>query len=105
MIEQRVVTVPARPVEPERQEERAVGVICDLCKVTKSPEHGPDVNWALDGVSMDEITVSREVGKRYPETGWSTVTAYHVCPPCWETKLVPYLASLTAEPTEKEKDW
>lgn len=74
--------------------------ICDLCG-----SQSKDDNWVKGTYEVDEISVSRITGVRYPEGGNVTVETFDICPNCWETKLVPWMKSQNASPRVKEIDY
>jgi hypothetical protein len=68
---------------------------CDFCgQKLPSGEH----------FEYDEVTILRNKGERYPEYWTSEKTAFDCCAGCWESKVLPALRSLGAEPTVTEDD-
>ncbi len=70
-------------------------VTCDICSKEVS-ERMYDV---------DEVTVSRVKGERYPDNGHTVELAFDLCGECFDTKLVPALKALGAEPRSEETEW
>ena len=80
-------------IVPATTREVVDSIHCDLC--------GAEIMHF--GSSYDEITVQRSVGYRYPDCASSETTSYDVCPPCFESRIVPIFAGAT--PTETESCW
>ena len=51
------------------------------------------------------VTISKEEGSVFPEGGCLDVHEYDICVPCFDSKIVPLLDSLDAEPTFREIDF
>lgn len=76
-------------------------LICDLC----GKKSGAD-DWATRGYNVSETTVEMNRGVNYgTDGGDSKTTSFDICPTCFETKLVPWMASQGATPTVEDKDW
>jgi hypothetical protein len=79
---------------PARTEVRVARVTCDLCgnSIDKKTRNA------------DDVVVKRVSGTLYPEGGHGKETSVDMCGSCFETKLVPWLRSLGAEPNMREWD-
>jgi hypothetical protein len=86
------VTVPAK------EEVRVAKVTCDLCgsTIAQYPGH------VFDEV---RIRIIREKGERYSDYGDAKETGYDVCGGCFETKLVPWMASQGAVPEVEDTSY
>lgn len=95
------------PPQPAREEEYVAAIRCDLCGIETrgSSQRTDGVNWLGGSYEFDRTRISRSIGSSYPEGGQSEKQEYHVCPECWESKLVPWFQSQGAEPTESESVW
>lgn len=93
------------PAIPETEIEEVDYVICDLCKQSKGKftYTSDSVSWRSDKVS--ETIISFEHGWNFPEGGETTTETFHICDKCFESKLVPWLQSQSAEPTLEVNDW
>jgi hypothetical protein len=62
-----------------------------------------DGNWA-SGSSYDinKTTIEHESGTHYPGDYNTTKVKFHLCPNCFEFKLIPWLLSQGANPTTEE---
>ena len=72
-----------------------VKVTCDLCGERI-------VNIAYD---VDDVTIERDLGTRYPEGSHGSTFRVDMCGKCFETKLVPWLSSLTPNVVVQEEVW
>ena len=76
-------------------------LICDLCG-----KKSGDGDWVPKGYNVSETTIEMNQGTNYgSEGGDNKKTGFDICPACFETKLVPWMASLGATPTVEETDW
>jgi len=82
-------------------------VICDLCR-ERFPglkENGGVVSqWPADSDEDDiysfwKTGITMETGNDWPEGKSTELKAFHICPKCFEEKLIPWMASQGAEPT------
>lgn len=89
---------------PARTEERITSITCDLCgKEGKSDRlHGAD--WSKNTYDKSETVIYHEAGEVYPEGGELNLEIVHICPECFEQKLIPWIKSQGGEPTTKEID-
>lgn len=86
-------------------------VECDLCHKEFKNAHANsfdgEVEWEwLPDVSNTTVTaISRKTGFSYPEGGHTERSTWHICPECFDMKLVPWLKQQGAEPTKTESDY
>lgn len=83
-----------KEIIPEKEVATYTHTTCDLC--------GKDVEEHLDSYAVDEVTVKREYGNRYPDGGNVTTIEVDICGPCFATKLGPWLESQGVKPVKKE---
>lgn len=95
------VTIPAVPARPEREEKKFFGVACDLCG--RNSDSGED--WGKDVYDVEETEIRYTSGHRYPDSGDTKTVEYHICPACFTGKLVPWMKSQGASPTESEHSY
>lgn len=74
---------------------------CEICKARTADEE----NWGGKNFGVDEVTITLEKGKRYPEGGSITTTIIDLCPDCFRTKLLPWLQSQGGQSREREVDF
>lgn len=87
---------------PATTREEVETVTCDLCRKTVHPadtERGGTVDW-VGGYNIETTTVSMSTGYSYHETTSVDYTIFHICPQCFRDKLMPWLATQGAKPTE-----
>lgn len=98
------VTIPAR------EEERVIGVKCDICNSEGYPMACGEVDWKqqIKPVSpylVQTTTVQLKRGSHYPEGRDIEIETYHICHNCWEFVLSPFLEEKGALPTiTKQED-
>jgi hypothetical protein len=104
----KVIKTRIIPPQPERSEEYVADITCDLCSRGGGGRqmHNQSISWSdkTDLFDIDLTTIRREEGKSYPEGGSTEVMEFHICPDCWDVKLVPWLTSQSAKPTCFERD-
>ena len=74
-----------------------VSITCDICKKEYKGE-----SWECGWGNLLETEIRMKSGTNYPEYGSGDEVEYDICPACFETKLVPFLRGLGAEPTVRE---
>lgn len=78
---------------------------CDICKRKADAPSSYEPNWDTKTTyDISQVTVAARDGARYPEGSQYTVTSFEICPTCFHEKLVPFMKSQGAEPTEKRED-
>ena len=82
-------------VVPEHTENRLDSVTCDFCG--KKIEFEP--------YKLDDVTIDRNVGDRFPEGSRGVKESVDMCGECWETKLIPWIKAQGVTPTVKEWEW
>lgn len=87
----KVITVPATTRVAH------VKTTCDLC--------GEVIDHYTSGYDVDEITIERNEGQRYPEGANMTRYDLDMCPKCWVTKLVPWLEEQKVSLRETDTSW
>ena len=97
---------------PARVDTRIASVVCDLChkEYPKASDGLTDgqVDWNNNCQgNVLKTCVSRSKGYSYAYgSGEVKTSSYHICPECFDLKLVPWLmAQGVSEPTESECDW
>lgn len=86
---------------PAQDRETVDHLICDLCGKKNGGE-----DWEPAGHKILETTIEMDAGVNYGSDGGSRkTTSFDICPACFETKLVPWMASQGAMPTVGETDW
>lgn len=75
---------------------------CDICGVLAKY---PYREWADSSYCIDEITIMHRYGVSYPEGGSTTECSFDVCPSCFTSTLMLWLAQHGAQPTIQESDW
>ena len=83
------------PAQPAKEVQKYDKTTCDLCN-EQIKEHNFD---------YDEVSISRKIGSRYPDSGTCNEVKVDMCGKCFETKLVPWLKSMDVTLTEKETFW
>jgi len=94
MIRKKMVTIP------EEQRERIDFVKCDLCGKTNPSS---ETDWSTGSFDVKEVEIRMKFGHMYPECGNGEETRYHICPDCFQTKLMPWLKEQGA--IETKTDW
>lgn len=89
---------------PEKQEERVVTVTCDLCGAEGKPNY-EGADWTTESYSTNETHVRWKKGSSYPEGGSGEQYDVHVCPKCFEERLLPWLRTQGAAPIAEEYDY
>ena len=82
------------------EKEVVKSVTCDLCDKVFDNE-----SWDCAIYKTKETSVYMELGSSYHGGGDCTKTEFHICPSCFETKLMVWLNSQKAQPTITELDW
>lgn len=98
------VTVPAKT------ETRCTSVTCDVCRQASGYLVGSEVSWFGGGAcDVKETEVRWNSGSNWGgDGGAGTAVHVHVCPACFEHKLIPWLRSQgggCGEPTREEWSW
>lgn len=70
-------------------------ITCDLCG-------GVILSKAY---TVDEVTIERQHGTNYPDTGVGATVSADVCGDCFATRLIPWLESQGAKPQTEEWDY
>lgn len=81
---------------------RCVRLVCDLCKC-EAPDSERET-WGEDSFKVAETTISLKEGSSYPEGGMGELLKFDICPDCFRDRLVPWMKSQGAEPTETDWD-
>lgn len=76
--------------------------LCDLCG---RESEGVRDNWLNDNYDFEETSIKLSTGYRYHDDGERTTKEYHICPTCFNEKLIPWMKSQGAEYTETESYW
>jgi len=88
---------------PRYKATRTCAVVCDLCQKEKS--YPRDVSdWSTNSYDVSEVIVSMNLGTAYPECYWGEITSFHICPECFENKLIPWFHVNGNAPTVEEYD-
>jgi len=85
----------------EHEEQVFDKLSCDICGAESNSEE----NWSTKDFENARSTVQFEQRESFPDGGHSTEIAFHICPTCFKSKLVPWLASQGAKPSFSEADW
>lgn len=83
------------PAKPARQEEQLQKMTCDLCSA----------KLIARSYNINQVNISCESGKSYPEGGDKTTQCFDMCEKCFVDKLVPLLESWGMTSYETEIDW
>lgn len=84
-----------------REEEYVSSTTCELCgRSTKN-----DRDWGGEDANVNHATVMLEVGYGHGDGGNIQQTIVDVCPDCFKSKMLPWLASQGANPRTDEIDW
>ena len=86
-------------VVPQRVEKRLTHTTCDMCDA--------DVDECVDNFiyGVDEVTIERSVGSRYPEGTNLEEYKVDLCGKCFAEKLVPWLRSQGAEVRKRDIEY
>jgi DNA-directed RNA polymerase subunit M/transcription elongation factor TFIIS len=95
MRQMKTVTIPAK------KREQIDFVTCDLCGKRGNSE----THWDTKSSDIREVDVMMQVGESYPECGNAKETRYHICPECFESKLMVWLKEQGAKETMTESEW
>lgn len=85
----------------EHEEQVFDKLTCDIC----GNESNAEQNWATKDFEQIGTTVQLEEREAFPNGGHAKEMAFHICPSCFKTKLVPWLKEQGAEPSTSEADW
>ena len=88
---------------PATMRERTAEFRCDLCGADSPDPHGE--TWQSEPFEVNEVTVEHIVGSSYPDGGNRRGTVVDICPKCFATKLLPWLAEQGAKPRTETSDW
>ena len=95
------VVIPARP---EKVEEREAGVICDLCGADSTECFG--TGWGKKSSDVETVHLVRQSGYDYSDVEQSyVIDQIDLCPTCWETRLLPWLAEQGVKPRGHHQDY
>ena len=89
---------------PAKTEERVVAIMCNICGKKGRPEY-PGVNWARKLYDKDETIVRWRYGTSYPESSQGSEYEIHICPTCFENKLIPWLKEQGVNPVERSWEY
>ena len=81
-----------------------VEIQCDICGKIASLSNDTYV-WGKDYYDRIGTSVSYSSGYSYPEGGTITETKFDICPECFKTHIIPFMATLGAVPRKEESDW
>lgn len=84
-------------------ERHCASLICDICKRTVGRDRWDTSVYRVNETEVS-VAVRHEEGDQWPEGRFTTTRSYDICPSCFDTKLVPYLASLGAEGTTTQSE-
>ncbi len=91
---------------PATTYEECVEIRCDLCGRAAPSPYGYDGNvWGSNRIDVERVSIKSERGYNCPEGGSSKTKCFDVCVSCFNEKIVPFMASLGAEPAMTESDW
>ena len=85
----------------EHEEKVFEKLSCDLC----GAESTVDERWEKTDFEIAITRIEMEEREAHPHGGHSKETVFHMCPSCFQTRLMPWLAAQKAEPTISESDW
>lgn len=81
-----------RTIEVTETRKIVTGEVCDMC--------GSEY-WSRSGISVNEATVELRRGNSFIGGGFNIdVTTVDLCVPCFEGKLLPWLATQGVKPTK-----
>jgi hypothetical protein len=94
------------PPKPAKTKEMVTHCLCDLCGAKGDPEYDGEVEWE-NKTDHDEVKtfVAMAKGYTYSDGGSWDRTLFHICPACFEKKLVPWLESQGAKATKTNSDY
>lgn len=94
------------PPQPQKEIEVTLKILCDICKQSEGQlTDSEEVEWKV--VSPYEIcttVLKYEDGITFFQHSDIKRLSFHVCPQCFQNKLVPWFQEQGAEPTKKETD-
>lgn len=76
---------------PKTEKQICTHILCDFCKEVKGEEQYEGVNWDKAAFDFHVITIRVEIGCRYPEGGDKEISEWHICPVCFEERILPVL--------------
>ena len=74
---------------------------CDLC----AAESDVDECWEESDFVHGATKIELEEREAHPHGGHLTETAFHICPACFKTRLMPWMAQQKAQPSVSKSDW
>ena len=89
-----------QPAVPAKEVEIILEIRCDLCnKVAPDPNDYDGPNWCKEYPYYDKeyVTIEYKHGSRYPEGTNFEIWKYHICPDCFQNKLMPWMKSQNAD--------
>jgi hypothetical protein len=89
---------------PAKTEERVVAVTCDICGKKGHPEW-PGGDWGENQYDRNETIVRWRQGEHYPEGSSGNEYDVHICPTCFENKLMPWLKEQGVNLIEKSYEF
>ena len=69
---------------------------CDICGKREGEDSYDGIDWNDETYEIDQTIVSRKIATNYPINGGYELDKeieYHICPDCFEGKLVPFIES------------
>ncbi len=86
------------PPKPQAEKEVVTGVQCDICKklvdgADETCEHG-DIEWD-DGMDVSKTAVKLITGWSCSDGGAFEMISFHICPDCFESKLIPAIKGMS----------
>lgn len=75
---------------PAKEEEYIAKVTCDICGVDGKYRH-EGAQWEKESYQTNETIILWKKGSNYPEGGSGDAYNIHICPNCFEKKLMPWL--------------
>jgi hypothetical protein len=95
------MTVQIKTMTVPTVREITESVTCDLCKqvFTTAQPSGHVVEWSSGYGTREETGVVFAEGDAWPGDIDITYKYWHICPPCFREKLIPWLQSFGAQPS------
>lgn len=88
------MTKEIRPIDiPSRVEQRTY-YKCTLCGVSADNGSSERQWWKAGSFEVKETGIFMKVGDNYPDGGWGTYVEAHICPDCFQGKVVPALEAI-----------
>lgn len=88
---------------PARTEQEIDTITCDLCGRI-APRRSVLGVWGENSYEVAEVKVEMTTGEAFPDSSSTKTLAFDICPQCFKHRLMAWMETQGAAPTEREHE-